>query len=190
MDENKNKDIKLHKSKLITDWNGMIFHPDVVETIDIDYMVRISMYVSIHSRFSDWDITSDSPYVKVVEIREGKDPNDDLLLGQVQSIYRKELDDKYPVRTGDRITFKRENIIEIPISFQEERHKKPLEKFLNKEKLFVDITGPLYTIHSDVETEDEYDSDGSGSYSSESEYTSEEEDEEELPKKKKPFKKV
>ncbi len=54
---------KIHKAKLVINWNGQIFNPEVLDLIDIDDIVRLSF--QIKKQFRDkW--SHDAPYVKIV----------------------------------------------------------------------------------------------------------------------------
>jgi hypothetical protein len=168
-------DIKLHQAKIVSAWNGLIFNPEAVQLVKQDYIVRISLYISKTSRFNDWIYDFDSPYIKIVEIINNED-GEELLLGEVQKQYRTDDDFKYPVRTGDRIWFKREHIIEIPIEWQSDDEKLLLNPLLTKK--YISVTGPLYTISDAGISSDEEDSNSNTSDSDSDSDSDSESDEE------------
>lgn len=147
MESEKDERINLHNAKLITDKKGYIYMPHVLDLIDIDSIVRISFEVDF-TQIKLW--SHDSPYVKVLEKHD-----DGSILGEIENVNRLETNN-YPLSVGERIWFRKENIIEIPI-------ENKYNTFLTQNR--VAATGPLYTIESDIESEMESDSDSCSSYS-------------------------
>jgi hypothetical protein len=150
-------DILLHTAKITIDWNGAIYDNKILEEVATDMIVRVSLFVSSRSQ-KDWIYDNDSPYVKILQIK------DEYMLGCILPINRKDDDYKYPIRTGDKIWFKKENIIEVPSDRNEQYSGKFCKHITDK---YVTITGPLYTVVyvDDLEFESETDSDTNDDYS-------------------------
>ena len=100
-DENR---IHLHVAKHIINEDAYIFRPEVLNTISIDDIVRIS-YVIDYSPYSSW--SHDSPFVKIIK-RDGAD-----FLGTVLDINRIRNTNKYLLNIGEKVWFNTSNIIEI-----------------------------------------------------------------------------
>jgi hypothetical protein len=147
MESEKEERIYLHNAKLITDNKGYIYNPDVLTLVNIGHIVRISFEVDF-IQIKIW--SHDSPYVKVLLKN-----TDGSILGEIENINRLETGN-YPLSVGERIWFRKENIIEIPSD------NNLYNTYLTKDK--VTATGPLYTIESDIESDSETESD-SNSYS-------------------------
>lgn len=138
--------VRLSRATNVVDWNGVYYDKEVLRLVDIGYEVRVHVYVSDDSDLEGWDYESDSPYLVICD-RIGSD-----FLGEVQRRYRYEDDFRYPIRAGERIWFRAENIIEIPRKFQPQEEAEKLKPFLQRE--FVPITGPLYLVaYNDSDSE-------------------------------------
>ena len=130
--------IVLHKACKVVDYDGVIFDSKILENMPLESIVRVSMVFSPnYDRYDLIAFTHDSPYIKILK----KDK--ELLLGEVLEDKRTCDEDKYPIRTGERVWFSKENIIEIPLHMQS-YPQKILAKYRTANK--VPITGPLYTI--------------------------------------------
>lgn len=70
-------EIKLHQSKQIINWDGMCYNSDVLNEIQINDIVRISIFVSNRSEKDDWIYNHDSPFVKILTI------NNNYYLGEI-----------------------------------------------------------------------------------------------------------
>jgi hypothetical protein len=143
----------LDKAKLIVDYNGTIYRDDVKKVIGVNCVVRISLYLT--DEFQGC-YPHDAPYVCVCE----EDKKKKLFCGIVQDIGRTGPSNKYLARTGERIWFSADNVIEIPSNHQTDVPKSALTKYLNNKGEKVPITGPLYTIEYDPcsgsESDDSY----------------------------------
>ncbi len=130
--------IILHRAKLVIDWDGTVFSPEVLKEVNKDCVVRLSMVMPdppVHL----W--SHDAPYVSIVEIVNGR------FLGEVLDMSRDIECGRYPISSGDRIWFDDINIIEIPLREQSKAHSKKMRQHLTTER--VNVTGPLYTIEED-----------------------------------------
>jgi hypothetical protein len=136
-----NNKIHLHSAKCVVNEHAYIYKPEVLHSIDIDSIVRIS-YIADCIPFSSW--SHDAPFVRIIK----KDNLD--FLGKIIDFNRLKDTNKYLLNVGEKIWFNTDNIIEI-IS------EPKFQNFLTKNKL--QCTGPLFTVES------ESDSDNSG-YSS------------------------
>ena len=139
------KHIKLDVALRVVNDKGCILQKNILNCIKPDRIVRISMHVSRNSPY-DCRQTSDSPYVKVLEIKEAN------MLGEILSEYRTLPDSHYPLLSRERVWFCRNNIIEVPTLTAEEE-----QKYCTKE--YVAYTGPLETIDLDIESETDSESD-------------------------------
>jgi hypothetical protein len=142
--------IQLSKANNVVDWNGIYYKKEVLTCLKVGYEVRIHMFVNDESPLDGWDLLSDSPYLKVVELHD-----DRSMVGEVTSRYRQDDDSKYPVRTGERIWFFPENIIEIPRKYQAREEQIILSQYLDLDE-HVPITGPLYLVHYDSNSDSDY----------------------------------
>lgn len=157
-----NSKIELHKAKLISDYYGNVYSNDVLDELDEGDIVRISFVVHEHYYEDAW--THDAPYVCIIkkEKAQNEDKNEESVesvnfVGEIHD-YKKQETDKYPFPIGERILFSKHNIIEIPYNLQ---NKTPQDgskfcKYLTEEKILV--TGPLYTIEFNNDSESEIDS--------------------------------
>lgn len=138
----------LHEAKFVTDDTGRIYDMMVLDTLEVDYIVRISF--TADSDLTDW--THDSPYVQIKELFPD---------GRVRGIiynYNRQLTNKYPLNIGESIWFDVKNIIEIPLNidnYNYERNKKEQLRFYLTDKI-LPCTGPLFTV---LESDSESDSD-------------------------------
>lgn len=132
--------IILDTSRLITDYDGRVFDEFVRTKIVVGDIVRLSMYISDDdTKLQDFIYETDAPYVNIMNELDGK------FLGELISINRVHTQQQYyPIRTGDRIWFEKINVIEYPIKYNETRRNE-LTPYLKDE--YIEITGPLYTIH-------------------------------------------
>lgn len=130
--------MEIHKAKIITDWDGRIYTPDILILLEVGLVVRISFVVEDHP-FDVW--SHDAPYLKIESIRR------DQISGTVLDIKRYKTYEKYPVQVNEVINFKKENIIEIPSKYQ--TVGLPLSAYYTDE--YVPVTGPLFTIEYDIE---------------------------------------
>lgn len=143
-----NNDIKFHQAKHTVDQHGQVFKIDVLNKIEPESLVRISMYVSKRSRFyGTHKLTFDSPYLRIVEIRGRK------ILGEVLDKFRYLAGDHYPLKTGSHVWFDRSKIIEIWCDGYFSKYK------TNK---YITYTGPFETIEDyESSSDDESESDAS-----------------------------
>lgn len=145
---NNGEKIYIHFAKKIIDQHGFVYKSDVLKLIKVNTQVRISFSIT-ESEIETWSF--DSPYVKIISI------NKDSCLGQIMDINR-QITNMYPLNVGDKIWFKKDNIIEIPIgshtneiTYQNSEDGK-FRKFLTKERVM--CTGPLYCIESESDESD------------------------------------
>lgn len=131
MNEFTNDKIQLHKAKHVIDHMCRIFDPSVLNLIKLNNVVRISF--TIDSDSDKW--THDSPFVKVLHIKN------DELYGEILDI-NKQITDKYPLNVGEKIWFKKENIIEIG-----NLNQVTFDNILTNERVLA--SGPLFTVLSE-----------------------------------------
>jgi hypothetical protein len=137
--------IHLHIAKRILNEHCFIFKPEVLNIVNNNNIVRISFTID-----TDEDIwTHDSPYVKIIQ-KKGEH-----LLGEILDIDRQE-SDLYPLRVGENIWFKKENIIEIINEPGDKSFNKKFNNFLTEEK--VQCTGPIFAIAHEYHSSSESDS--------------------------------
>lgn len=136
-DELNNKTLSLRTAKCIIDSNCYIYKPQVLNLLKVGDEVRISFTVE-----TDEDCwTHDNPYVEIVEI------DNENVLGEILDINRQETD-MYPLDIGEKIWFRKNNIIEVPINHKPSRGEvkkwNEIKSMLTNKK--VSCTGPLFTV--------------------------------------------
>jgi hypothetical protein len=151
----KSKHIKLDNAIRIVNEKGRVLKKDILKTIKVNQIVRISMHISKKSPY-DCRLLRDSPYVKIIEI------NKQNILGQILDEMRTLPDNYYPLRSKEHIWFKSNNIIEF-MDLPEDLEK----KYGTND--FIPYTGPLETIDSDCESSDYHESEDSSASDSEEE---------------------
>lgn len=137
--ESEDENITLHTAKCIIDNTTYVYFPKVTNMIKQGLIVRISFECKTNIFWNH-----DAPFVNIIEI-----DRDSNILGEVLNIRRIENTNSYPLAIGDRIWFKKENIIEIP-NFEEDPE---FNKMLTIDR--VQCTGPLYTVKNDDSSDDE-----------------------------------
>ncbi len=142
------KEIILHEAKQVINWDGYVYDKSVLKELEVGYIVRLSMILKSPAR-GQWSHAS--PYVSISKC----DKDNDSFLGEVKDINRVDDDCLYPIRTGDRLWFSSNNIIEIPVCWNSKNKKKVLEKHILPHK--VNVTGPLYTIIYPAESDSDSD---------------------------------
>jgi len=191
-------EINILNAKYITDENGYIYNKEVLDILSVGDIVRIFYKLENYEDENLW--THDASYIKIINIvykntneenietNEIKNIEDNIndenieILGEILDIRKNILCNKYPLDIGERIWFKRNNIIEIPIEYQNKsdipnktnkldklnKSNKPnksknIKKKVSNAELFnfylnkslkLPVTGPLYTtIYDEFDTE-------------------------------------
>jgi hypothetical protein len=119
----------LHEAERIIDDECSVLKKEALYDIQEGSTVRISIFFDEEPNEDLW--THDAPYVKILKIK-GND-----LLGEVlEKNKRFGYNHKYPLPIGEKVWFKRSNIIEISGVIKPE--------FITTERVL--ISGPLYTV--------------------------------------------
>ena len=132
--------IEFHEAKIIVDSRCFVYKTQVLNKLEVNDTVRISF--TLESPLDTW--AHDTPFVKILQINP-----DTNILGEIMNINRQETD-KYPLNVGEKIWFKKNNIIEIVAN------RPILKNLLTSEKVV--CTGPLFTIVYDDSDESDSES--------------------------------
>ncbi len=128
------ENLRIENAAAVVDRMGFYFKKTVLQELAVGDVVRISY------TFTQWEespdlYNSDSPYIRI-ELIKGEE-----LCGEILNLNHDEEAFKYPIRAGERIWFRRENIFEIDTrDSSEERQKKILDHLVDGES-HVLVTG-------------------------------------------------
>lgn len=131
--------IKYGLAKAVTNHKGIFMDRGVLDQLEAGDVVRLSLHVP-GLQDDEGCVDMDAPYVMIRE-KEGEE-----LCGLVMDKERTEAEHMYPVRTGERIWFKRANVYQIATDLMGTKRNKALQRFQHKERRHVDVTGPLQLV--------------------------------------------
>ena len=100
----------------VTDWSGRILSKRVFNCLKIGDIVRVHID-------DIQDLSSMAPYFKIVKIKDG------TFWGIALNTYNT-LDWMKGINEGDTVPFRKQNIIEIPITWQSKTQQRKLERYV------------------------------------------------------------
>lgn len=144
-------ELTFYKAKHIVDYYGSFLEKiPSLELLSVGCIVRISMTLDYVTPFHNPDAyQGDSPYVEILSIDKGSD----IIVGKILDRDRSNVDDYYILRTGERVTFQKIHIFEIPIELQPIELQKLFLSCVIEPKVRVNATGPINLVEYDFEYE-------------------------------------
>lgn len=133
------EELQLEKAQAVVDKNGFFLNPGVLENLEKKDVVRIAYFFPNSEDDSD-HFNSDSPYVEIADFFN------DEIVGEILDINHTESENKYPIRAGERIWFKRENIFEINTEEIPADRQNEVQKYILEPKKHVRVTGISFLI--------------------------------------------
>ena len=144
------EELRIEIARATVDRNGFYFKREVLDNLLEGDIVRISYIFTQMEDCSDW-YNNDSPYVKLVTI------NGTELLGEILALNHTESGLKYPIRSGERIWFSKDNIFEINTEEISEERRKKILSYLAEPKRHVVVTGVTMLIQDDEDSDSDSD---------------------------------
>lgn len=142
------EELRIEIARAIVDRNGYYFKKNVLEALVPGDIIRVSYIFTQMEDCTEW-YNNDSPYVKLIVI----DGNE--LMGEILPLNHTESSLKYPIRSGERIWFAKENVFEINTEEIPEERKLKLLEFLIEPKRHVTVTGVTMLILNDDDSSSE-----------------------------------